>query len=68
MHAEDVPTTDDPVLRPREAAAYAALSLRALQAAVARGVIRVVRLSPRRIGVRRSEMNRFIAECERRGQ
>lgn len=60
---------NDPLLRIREAAAYLAMSIRGVQAAVSRGDLEVVRVSPRRVAFRRSALNGFVvARAQRAGK
>jgi excisionase family DNA binding protein len=51
-----------PVLRPTAAASYLTIGLRTLRTLAESGKIPVVRLSPRRIGFLRSDLDRYVAQ------
>ena len=69
MPHPDAGVPNDPLLKTRPAAVYLAFSERGLQAAVARGDIAFVRVSPRRVAFRLSELNRFAeARTQRTGR
>lgn len=53
------------VYRPQEAATYTSLSVRTLRTLAALGKIDVVRLSARRIGFLREDLDRFLAANRR---
>ena len=56
----------DPVLNVAHAAAFIGVSVATLKRAGARGEIKILKLSPRRLGVRTSEANRFLETREAR--
>ena len=57
------PGTSDHVITLDEAAALAGVSASTLKRANKRGTIKFVRPSPRRVGVRRSELARWLDAC-----
>jgi hypothetical protein len=58
------PRSDDPIRSLRDLARRWGVSMDTVRRRVAAGELRVVRLSPRRIGVRASEEERYLRERE----
>jgi len=56
--------SDDPIRNLRELASRWGVSMDTVRRRVAAGELKVVRLSPRRIGVRASEEERYLRERE----
>jgi excisionase family DNA binding protein len=54
----------DPIRSPKELAARWGVSIDTVRRVVAAGELKVVRLSPRRIGIRASEEERYLRERE----
>ena len=57
------PVADDRVLSIEEGAVLAGLSPSTLKRENKRGSLKFVRMSPRRVGVRRSELQRWLDAC-----
>jgi excisionase family DNA binding protein len=60
-HSQSTP--DDRVITLDEAAVIAGVSASTLKRANKRGTLKLVRPSPRRVGVRRSELARWLDAC-----
>lgn len=54
----------DTVLSKPSAALALDISLDTLERIIARGELRLIRITPRRVGIRRSELERYIASRE----
>ncbi len=62
-HKDRLPPID-PVITRNEVCALAKVSEDTLRRAVAAGKLTKVQLSPRRVGFRRSEVERWLRDCE----
>jgi hypothetical protein len=58
--------TVDPVVKITDAATAIGVSLCTLKRIAERNEIKIIRLSPRRLGIRASELNRFLESRETR--
>ena len=54
----------DPVLSDHVCASAAGISIWTWKGIVKKGLVRRVQMSPRRVGVRRSELERYLKSCE----
>jgi excisionase family DNA binding protein len=53
-------TSDDRVATLNEAAVYTGISISSLRRAAKRGELRILRLSPRRVGIRLADLRAFL--------
>ena len=61
---KDIPDPSDPVLTYRQAAKHCGLSYTGLRELVKARKIKGMRLSARRVGIRTSEVDKFLNSCE----
>jgi excisionase family DNA binding protein len=61
---QNVRSTIDPILPLTAVAEALGLSKKTVERLIARSELRLIRITPRRVGVRRSEVERFIAMRE----
>jgi excisionase family DNA binding protein len=54
----------DPILSVQQAASIVGCHADTLKAIARKGKLTILRLSARRLGIRQSELNRYLAECE----